>query len=93
MKVILRNETTIEEWILEKAHLRRRHNRNLEPFKNPYDLGRKNNFRLVMNFACLPVGDGIQWPVAQGCDQYSLTVILFSSMKLCTKLQTTEKFK
>lgn len=74
MKVILRNETTIEEWILEKAQLRRRHNSKLQPFKNPYDLGRKLNFKFVMNLACLPVGDGIDWPVAEGCDQYSLTV-------------------
>ncbi|CAL8099320.1 unnamed protein product [Orchesella dallaii] len=74
MKVILRNETTIEEWILEKAHLRRRHNPQLGDFKNPYDLGWKNNFNFVVNLACLPIGDGVNWPVAEGCDQYSLTV-------------------
>lgn len=74
MKVILYNETTIEEWILEKAQMRRRHNTSLEPFKNPYNLGFKTNFRLVMNVQCLPLGDGIMWPVAPGCDQYSLTV-------------------
>lgn len=74
MKVILRNETTIEEWILEKAQLRRRHISKLGKFKNPYDLGRRKNFQYVMNWACLPIGDGVNWPVAEGCDQYSMTV-------------------
>ncbi len=74
MKVILRNETTIEEWIIEKANYRRTICRHLPPFKNPYNLGWKKNFKFVMNWSCLPVGSGLDWPVAEGCDQYSMTV-------------------
>jgi len=75
MKVVLKNETTIEEWIIEKAHFRRRIYANLPPFKNPYDLGRKNNFKFVMNLTCTPTGNGIDGPVASDCDQYSMTVL------------------
>jgi hypothetical protein len=74
MKVILRNETTIEEWIIEKAQFRRKLCSHLLPFKNPYDLGWKKNFKFVMNWSCSPVGDGTRWPIAPDCDEYSMTV-------------------
>ncbi|CAH0554084.1 unnamed protein product [Brassicogethes aeneus] len=67
---ILRNSTGIEDWIVEKANYRRR---NDEAFIFPYDLGLKKNFTQVINFSCQPVGDGIIWPVAENCDQYTLT--------------------
>jgi len=79
MKVVLRNETTIEEWILEKAQYRRKVYPQLPPFKNPYNLGWKNNFKFVMNLSCSPVGDGTSYPVAPGCDQYSMTVSLLNN--------------
>jgi hypothetical protein len=28
----------------------------------------------VFNLMCDPIGDGVTWPVIQGCDQYTLTV-------------------
>jgi len=28
----------------------------------------------VFNLTCDPNGDGVTWPVIQGCDQYTLTV-------------------
>lgn len=28
----------------------------------------------VFNLTCDPIGDGVTWPVIQGCDQYTLTV-------------------
>lgn len=71
----MRNRTGIEDWIIEKANFRRRHSGEI--FLFPYDLGFKKNIRQVMNFTCQPVGDGIYWPVAQGCDQYDLTVSTF----------------
>ena len=45
-----------------------------EPFFNPYDLGRRRNWSLVMSPLGPARGDGISWPVRAGCDQYTLTV-------------------
>ncbi|XP_070503833.1 palmitoyltransferase ZDHHC6 [Chironomus tepperi] len=84
MRAVLRNRTGIEDWILDKAIYRRkamtriaRENGNTDfqakPFVYPYDLGLKKNAAQVLNFSCLPVGDGINWPVVDGCDQYTLT--------------------
>lgn len=73
MKAILTNQTGIEDWIVEKANFRRKQE-NYDPFIYPYDLGRWNNFRQVYgNFWGSPVGDGIHWPVVEGCNQYTLT--------------------
>ena len=71
MKAILKNQTGIEDWIKEKADYRLR--RTGEKFVWPYDLGRLENFKQVIGFSCQPRSDGITWPVAEGCDQYSLT--------------------
>lgn len=71
LKVILRNRTGIEDWIIEKAYHRRS---EIEPpFIYPYDLGCWENFKQVFNWFG-PKGDGITWPVVKGCHQYSLTI-------------------
>lgn len=85
LKSILKNSTGIEDWIIDKAIYRRKamlkaareagdENFEVEPFVYPYDLGRIKNFAQVVNFSCLPIGDGVTWPVVDGCDQYTLTV-------------------
>lgn len=85
IRSILKNRTGIEDWILEKAIYRRRNierkmreggneDFTVDPFIYPYDLGAKENFLSVMNFNCMPVGDGVEWKVITGCDQYTLTV-------------------
>lgn len=71
IRAVMRNRTGIEDWILEKA--RYRSNMTGKEFVYPYDLGIKRNMRQVLNFSCSPVGDGIEWPVVSGCDQYTLT--------------------
>ena len=71
MKAVLKNQTGIEDWIKEKADYRLR--RTEEKFVWPYDLGRLENFKQVIGFSCQPRSDGMTWPVAEGCDQYSLT--------------------
>lgn len=74
IRAIIRNRTGIEDWILEKANHRRKDSN--EKFIFPYDLGIWNNIKQVLNFSCEPVGNGVTWPVVEGCDQYTLTVIL-----------------
>ncbi|KAK7871167.1 hypothetical protein R5R35_002409 [Gryllus longicercus] len=71
MRAILRNQTGIEDWIVEKAKHRRLGSDSV--FIYPYNLGWKKNFIQVINLSCTPAGDGIEWPVCAGCDQYSLT--------------------
>ena len=87
----MRNRTGIEDWILDKALYRRKMmakaaegagdtEYQVEPFIYPYDLGWKKNIAQVLNFSCMPIGDGVSWPIVEGCDQYTLTVnILFTS--------------
>jgi palmitoyltransferase ZDHHC6 len=86
LRSIIRNRTGIEEWILDKAVYRRKQIKKaaeeagdddyqVEPFVYPYDLGSAKNITQVVNFTCMPVGDGVHWPVVNGCDQYTLTVI------------------
>ncbi|KAH0623743.1 hypothetical protein JD844_006839 [Phrynosoma platyrhinos] len=46
-----------------------------ETFIFPYDLGSKwNNFKQVFTWSGIPEGDGLEWPVKEGCHQYSLTI-------------------
>jgi len=71
MKAILKNQTGIEDWIKEKADYRLRNTDR--KFVWPYDLGRYENFKLVVGWSCSPTGDGIDWPLVEGCDQYTLT--------------------
>lgn len=75
LKVILRNKTSIESWIEEKAKDRIQYYQTGETFIFPYDLGGKwNNFKQVFTWSGNPEGDGIDWPLREGCHRYSLTV-------------------
>ncbi|XP_072335467.1 palmitoyltransferase ZDHHC6 isoform X1 [Scyliorhinus torazame] len=75
MKVILRNKTTIEVWIEEKAKDRIQYYQTGEEFRFPYDLGSKwKNFRQVFTWSGVPKTDGIVWPVREGSHQYTLTI-------------------
>ncbi|PZC85913.1 palmitoyltransferase ZDHHC6 [Helicoverpa armigera] len=66
---ILRNQTTIEDWIVEKA-VGRREEQGLPDFVFPYNVGWRNNVRLVLYGNKY---DGIRWPVRDGCGEYDLT--------------------
>lgn len=66
---ILRNQTTIEEWIVEKA-VGRREEQGLPPFVFPYNIGRVENGKQVLFGSRY---DGIHWPVRDGCGTYDLT--------------------
>ncbi|OWR45252.1 hypothetical protein KGM_210245 [Danaus plexippus plexippus] len=70
MRSILRNRTTIEDWIVDKAACRR-DERGLPQFQFPYDLGWRRNLRLVWSGHQY---DGIHWPVREGHGQYDLTM-------------------
>ncbi|XP_013187368.1 palmitoyltransferase ZDHHC6 [Amyelois transitella] len=69
IRSILKNQTTIEDWIMEKAVCRHME-QGLRPFVFPYDLGRKRNFEMVFSAGY----DGIHWPVRDGCGEYDLTL-------------------
>jgi len=73
LRSIWKNQTGIENWILRKA--KDRNHRRVEPFVYPYDLGFRENLRQVFNWreTFNVIGDGLSWPVAVGCDEYSLT--------------------
>jgi len=72
VKSVMKNQTGIEDWIMEKATYR---HRNLgTEFVWPYHLGRFANLKQVVSMtSCKPSGDGITWPVVEGTDQYTLT--------------------
>uniref|UniRef100_A0A8C3LA25 Palmitoyltransferase n=1 Tax=Chrysolophus pictus TaxID=9089 RepID=A0A8C3LA25_CHRPC len=75
MKVILKNKTSIESWIEEKAKDRIQYYQTDETFIFPYDMGSKwKNFRQVFTWSGIPEGDGLDWPVREGCHRYSLTI-------------------
>ncbi|XP_052755491.1 palmitoyltransferase ZDHHC6-like [Galleria mellonella] len=65
---ILRNQTTIEDWILEKA-VSRREEQALPVFVFPYDLGWRRNWAVVFG----STSNGLQWPIREGCGEYDLT--------------------
>ncbi|XP_031784989.1 palmitoyltransferase ZDHHC6 isoform X2 [Nasonia vitripennis] len=68
---IIKNQTGIECWILEKANYRR--STTAEQFVHPYSKNWLFNIRQVLSWHCSAPGDGINWPVVEGCDQYTLT--------------------
>ncbi|XP_069316000.1 palmitoyltransferase ZDHHC6 isoform X4 [Eulemur rufifrons] len=75
MKIILRNKTSIESWIEEKAKDRIQYYQLDEVFVFPYDMGsRWKNFKQVFTWSGVPEGDGLEWPIREGCHQYSLTI-------------------
>ncbi|XP_073934409.1 palmitoyltransferase ZDHHC6 isoform X1 [Castor canadensis] len=75
MKIILRNKTSIESWIEEKAKDRIQYYQLDEIFVFPYDMGsRWKNFKQVFTWSGVPEGDGLEWPIREGCHQYSLTI-------------------
>ncbi|XP_001358030.1 palmitoyltransferase ZDHHC6 [Drosophila pseudoobscura] len=74
LKTIVANQTGIEIWIVEKAIYRRYAiGESEDSFVYPYDLGWWLNLKQVFNDECQKLGDGIDWPVLKGCDQYTLT--------------------
>ena len=54
-----------------------RHSKLESKFVYPYNLGRKRNLLEVFTWQGRPQGDGISWPVVEGCTQYTLTVSSF----------------
>lgn len=66
-RILLRNKTSIEDWIIAKANMRKRDS----PFVYPYDIGMFKNIRQVLFD---PMTDGITWPVVEDCNQFTLTV-------------------
>lgn len=73
MKVVLRNQTGIEDWVHEKA-VYRREGTNEPPFVHPYNLGWKENLTQVINWSLQPVGNGIDWKVREDSHQFAFTV-------------------
>jgi len=76
VRSILKNETGIESWIIEKARYREKEEDEEETFVFPYNLGRWKNWLQVFSWdMSLSRGrDGIWWTVKEGCDQYTLTI-------------------
>ncbi|XP_074647885.1 palmitoyltransferase ZDHHC6-like [Tubulanus polymorphus] len=73
LKSILKNETGIESWIIEKAYYIDRTVEEGE-FVYPYYLGMWRNLRQVFTWSGYPVSDGFTWDVKEGCNQYTLTI-------------------
>lgn len=71
IRSIIRNQTGIEDWIMEKAAYRLRG--TSETMRNPYDLGLSANIRQVLNLGCRPSCDGIEWPLRAGAHKFDLT--------------------
>ncbi|XP_076459064.1 palmitoyltransferase ZDHHC6-like [Babylonia areolata] len=72
MKIILKNQTGIEGWIIDKAHDRER-GETEGPFVYPYNLGWYQNLRQVFTLSMRPRSDGYIWDLVEGCNQYTLT--------------------
>ena len=70
LKGVMSNKTNIESLIVDRAKDARNYDPTIPAFNYPYDFGYNNNFNQV--FSDL-IHDGIKWPVAPGCDQYTLT--------------------
>lgn len=72
MKSILKNETGIETWIIEKAEDRDR-DEDEDDFIYPYHLGWRRNLAQVFTWSGKPKSDGFTWDVVDGCDQFTFT--------------------
>ena len=72
IKAIVTNQTTVETKIKRRADSRLRGKG--KTFVWPYDMGTWENLKQVMkNFPCVPAGNGLEWEVVAGCDQFTLT--------------------
>lgn len=75
IRAIARNRTGIEDWIIEKARFRSQ--KTGIKFIYPYDLGCQENVKNFISLGFHPAPEQqnceIQWPVVDGCDQYTLT--------------------
>lgn len=62
---------------MEKAKYRREGTNDI--FYFPYDLGTWENIKQTFSWSDTSTNDGIEWPVRDGCNQFTLTVpnILF----------------
>ncbi|GIX79122.1 palmitoyltransferase ZDHHC6 [Caerostris darwini] len=70
MKQIIRNETSIEDWIVVKAYSRPRPENDV--FIYPYNLGWWQNIKQVF---WEPQGNGMtDWPLVDGCHPYTITI-------------------
>ncbi|XP_052759806.1 palmitoyltransferase ZDHHC6-like [Mya arenaria] len=72
IKSVLKNETGIESWIIEKAVEREREDDEAE-FVYPYHLGWRANLTQVFTWSGWPKSDGYTWDVVQGCNQFTFT--------------------
>merc|ERR1712223_1505358 len=72
LRSIWRNQTGIEDWILEKAYYRRKDSDHI--FNHPYDMGKMKNLQEVITRTCIPSGDGIEWSLREGYNKYTLTI-------------------
>nr|CAD7263801.1 unnamed protein product [Timema shepardi] len=88
LRAIHRNQTAIEDWIVEKAKHRRREG-ELD-FVYPYNLGWRENYKQVLSWSCDPLGDGLHWSVVDGCDQYTIT--REQQLQKCEKRQRTRVY-
>ncbi|KAI8123109.1 Palmitoyltransferase ZDHHC6 [Lucilia cuprina] len=91
LKSIVKNQTGIEMWIVEKAMYRRMHNPDLDDFVYPYDLGWWSNIKQVFVNDNVTKGAGIEWPVKEGCHQYTLTCEQIAQK--CEKRARTRTYK
>ncbi|KAF5398849.1 Palmitoyltransferase [Paragonimus heterotremus] len=67
-----KNQTAIESWIVAKAN-HWRSETGEKPFVYPYDLGWRNNLSQVLTLSGCAIGDGIHWPLRDGCGEYDFT--------------------
>lgn len=65
---------------------------NLSPFVFPYNLGCLLNCWQVINIWGSPMGDGINWPVREGCDRYSFTVCHYFTSRAGWAISRDEPF-
>lgn len=81
MKAILKNQTGIEDWVIEKAFYRREGTED-KVFLHPYNLGWRENLSHVLNWSFQPKGDGIKWKVREGSNIYTFTIEQIEQKKL-----------
>lgn len=98
VKAILKNETGIESWIIEKASYREKEGAMLpeEKFIFPYNLGYSENWKMIFSWNPKYKFDGIWWPIKENCNQYTLTIEQIKQKKdkkeRCITYVITEEF-